>query len=155
MESAPRRKLATSATLDNMIELVSFLCIIKCEITYINFGRPRWMRCLTVGFSTLGTCNYATRFTLFFYFLFYAYPTFTSVDFQVFHIVGIKKCTFPCSLAGSLFLFDRKVLRCFHKDGHNQRKKKDGKTVKALHCYYVRGQDDVKFQRRIYWMLDT
>ena len=34
---------------------------------------------------------------------------------------------------GSLFLFDRKVLRYFRKDGHNWRKKKDGKTVKEAH----------------------
>ena len=32
-------------------------------------------------------------------------------------------------VGGSLFLFDRKVLRLFRKDGHNWRKKKDGKTV--------------------------
>ena len=36
-------------------------------------------------------------------------------------------------LGGSLFLFDRKVLRYFRKDGHNWRKKKDGKTVKEAH----------------------
>lgn len=34
---------------------------------------------------------------------------------------------------GSLFLFDRKILRYFRKDGHNWRKKKDGKTVKEAH----------------------
>lgn len=34
---------------------------------------------------------------------------------------------------GSLFLFDRKVLRYFRKDGHSWRKKKDGKTVKEAH----------------------
>lgn len=34
---------------------------------------------------------------------------------------------------GSLFLFDRKVLRYFRKDGHKWRKKKDGKTVKEAH----------------------
>ncbi|KAG8370586.1 hypothetical protein BUALT_Bualt14G0132500 [Buddleja alternifolia] len=68
--------------------------------------------------------------------------------------------------AGSLFLFDRKVLRYFRKDGHSWRKKKDGKTVReaheklkvrgvdALHCYYAHGEDNEKFQRRIYWMLD-
>jgi len=43
-----------------------------------------------------------------------------------------------CSLlenfsGGSLFLFDRKILRYFRKDGHNWRKKKDGKTVKEAH----------------------
>ena len=37
------------------------------------------------------------------------------------------------SSGGSLFLFDRKVLRYFRKDGHNWRKKKDGKTVKEAH----------------------
>lgn len=37
-----------------------------------------------------------------------------------------------CS-GGSVFLFDRKVLRYFRKDGHNWRKKKDGKTVKEAH----------------------
>lgn len=34
---------------------------------------------------------------------------------------------------GSLFLFDRKALRYFRKDGHNWRKKKDGKTVREAH----------------------
>lgn len=36
-------------------------------------------------------------------------------------------------LGGSLFLFDRKVLRYFRRDNHNWRKKKDGKTVKEAH----------------------
>jgi CG-1 domain len=46
-------------------------------------------------------------------------------------------------LGGLLFLFDRKVLRYFRRDGHNWRKKKDGKTVKEAHeklkvraCFY-------------------
>ncbi|KAL0722312.1 hypothetical protein Bca4012_036911 [Brassica carinata] len=51
-------------------------------------------------------------------------------------------------------------------DGHNWRKKKDGKTVKeaheklrvgsidVLHCYYAHGQDNENFQRRCYWMLE-
>ncbi|KAI3930820.1 hypothetical protein MKX01_037266 [Papaver californicum] len=68
--------------------------------------------------------------------------------------------------SGSLFLFDRKVLRYFRKDGHNWRKKKDGKTVKeaherlkagsidVLHCYYAHGEGNEKFQRRSYWMLE-
>lgn len=67
---------------------------------------------------------------------------------------------------GSLFLFDRKALRYFRKDGHNWRKKKDGKTVReaherlkagsieVLHCYYAHGEDDENFQRRSYWMLE-
>ncbi|KAJ1403030.1 P-loop containing nucleoside triphosphate hydrolase [Sesbania bispinosa] len=68
--------------------------------------------------------------------------------------------------AGSLFLFDRKSLRYFRKDGHRWRKKKDGKTVReaheklkagsvdVLHCYYAHGEDNENFQRRSYWMLD-
>ncbi|EFJ26472.1 hypothetical protein SELMODRAFT_413101 [Selaginella moellendorffii] len=68
--------------------------------------------------------------------------------------------------SGSLFLFDRKTLRFFRKDGHNWRKKKDGKTVReaherlkagsvdVLHCYYAHGEDNPNFQRRSYWMLE-
>ncbi|KAL5198751.1 hypothetical protein ABZP36_002263 [Zizania latifolia] len=68
--------------------------------------------------------------------------------------------------SGSLFLFDRKILRYFRKDGHNWRKKKDGKTVKeaheklkvgsvdVLHCYYAHGEDNENFQRRTYWLLE-
>ncbi|KAF8044181.1 hypothetical protein BT93_A2227 [Corymbia citriodora subsp. variegata] len=69
--------------------------------------------------------------------------------------------------AGSLFLFDRKALRYFRKDGHRWRKKRDGKTVKeaheklkagsvdVLHCYYAHGEENENFQRRSYWMLDS
>uniref|UniRef100_A0A7N2R6B9 CG-1 domain-containing protein n=1 Tax=Quercus lobata TaxID=97700 RepID=A0A7N2R6B9_QUELO len=69
--------------------------------------------------------------------------------------------------AGSLFLFDRKVIRYFRKDGYRWRKKKDGKTVKeaheklkansvdVLHCYYAHGEENENFQRRSYWMLDA
>ncbi|XP_073159520.1 calmodulin-binding transcription activator 2-like isoform X2 [Henckelia pumila] len=69
-------------------------------------------------------------------------------------------------VSGSTFLFDRKVLRYFRKDGHNWRKKKDGKTVKEaheklkvgsidmLHCYYAHGEDNENFQRRSYWLLE-
>ncbi|KAF3535560.1 hypothetical protein F2Q69_00023419 [Brassica cretica] len=58
------------------------------------------------------------------------------------------------------------VLRYFRKDGHNWRKKKDGKTAKeaheklkvgsidVLHCYYANGEDNENFQRRCYWMLE-
>ncbi|XP_024374672.1 calmodulin-binding transcription activator 3 [Physcomitrium patens] len=68
-------------------------------------------------------------------------------------------------ISGSMFLFDRKTLRYFRKDGHNWRKKKDGKTVREaherlkigsvdmLHCYYAHGEDNPCFQRRCYWML--
>ncbi|KAL0736022.1 hypothetical protein Bca4012_012232 [Brassica carinata] len=60
----------------------------------------------------------------------------------------------------------KKVLRYFRKDGHNWRKKKDGKTVKeahkklkvgsidVLHCYYAHGEDNENFQRCCYWMLE-
>jgi hypothetical protein len=48
---------------------------------------------------------------------------------------------------GSLYLFNRRVMRFFRKDGHNWRKKKDGRTVSEAHerlkvrqkniwCYY-------------------
>ncbi|KAL5217929.1 hypothetical protein ABZP36_018613 [Zizania latifolia] len=68
--------------------------------------------------------------------------------------------------SGSLFLFDRKILRYFRRDGHNWRKKKDGKTVKeaheklkagsvdVLHCYYAHGEENENFQRRTYWLLE-
>ncbi|KAG5521817.1 hypothetical protein RHGRI_034144 [Rhododendron griersonianum] len=69
-------------------------------------------------------------------------------------------------LGGSLFLFNKRVLRFFRKDGHNWRKKKDGSSVgeaherlkvgniEALNCYYAHGEQNYKFQRRSYWMLD-
>ncbi|CAJ2677065.1 unnamed protein product [Trifolium pratense] len=72
----------------------------------------------------------------------------------------------PNQFGGSLFLFDRKVTRYFRKDGHNWRKKKDGKTVReaherlkvgsvdVLHCYYAHGEQNDTFQRRTYWMLE-
>ncbi|XAR64384.1 hypothetical protein NMG60_11024696 [Bertholletia excelsa] len=68
--------------------------------------------------------------------------------------------------SGSLFLFNKRVLRFFRKDGHSWRKKKDGRTVgeaherlkvgnvEALNCYYARGEQNPNFQRRSYWMLD-
>lgn len=68
--------------------------------------------------------------------------------------------------SGSLYLFDRKVVRYFRKDGHSWRKKKDGKTVREaheklkagsvdiLHCYYAHGEENDLFQRRCYWLLD-
>ena len=34
---------------------------------------------------------------------------------------------------GSVFLFNRKTLRFFRKDGHSWRKKPDGKTVRETH----------------------
>ncbi|KAL5760214.1 hypothetical protein ACOSP7_018715 [Xanthoceras sorbifolium] len=67
---------------------------------------------------------------------------------------------------GSVFLFNKRVLRFFRKDGHNWRKKKDGRAVgeaherlkvgnvEALNCYYAHGEQNPNFQRRSYWMLD-
>ncbi|KAF6148457.1 hypothetical protein GIB67_038812 [Kingdonia uniflora] len=68
--------------------------------------------------------------------------------------------------SGSMFLFNKRVLRFFRKDGHDWRKKKDGKTVgeaherlkvgyvEALNCYYAHGEQNPNFQRRCYWILD-
>uniref|UniRef100_A0A6N2M4Z1 CG-1 domain-containing protein n=1 Tax=Salix viminalis TaxID=40686 RepID=A0A6N2M4Z1_SALVM len=68
--------------------------------------------------------------------------------------------------SGSLFLFNKRVLKFFRKDGHNWRKKKDGRSVgeaherlkvgnvEALNCYYAHGEQNQNFQRRSYWMLD-
>ncbi|XP_030459800.1 calmodulin-binding transcription activator 4 isoform X1 [Syzygium oleosum] len=68
--------------------------------------------------------------------------------------------------SGSLFLFNKRVLRNFRRDGHNWRKKKDQRTVgeaherlkvgnvEKLNCYYAHGEDNPNFQRRSYWMLD-
>lgn len=68
--------------------------------------------------------------------------------------------------SGSLFLFNKRVLRFFRKDGHMWRKKKDGRTVgeaherlkvgnvETLNCYYAHGEVNSNFQRRSYWMLD-
>lgn len=36
-------------------------------------------------------------------------------------------------IAGSLCLYDRKLVRYFRNDGYNWRKKKDAKTVKEAH----------------------
>ncbi|CAK8530299.1 unnamed protein product [Lathyrus sativus] len=84
-------------------------------------------------------------------------------NYRMFHITSEPHIRPP---SGSLFLFDRKVLRYFRKDGHNWRKKKDGKTVKeaheklkvgsvdVLHCYYAHGEENENFQRRSYWMLE-
>ncbi|URE23196.1 calmodulin-binding transcription activator, partial [Musa troglodytarum] len=68
--------------------------------------------------------------------------------------------------SGSLFLFNRRVLRYFRNDGHSWRKKTNGKTVRegherlkvgnseALNCYYAHGEQNSYFQRRSYWILD-
>ncbi|KAG2322129.1 hypothetical protein Bca52824_015342 [Brassica carinata] len=68
--------------------------------------------------------------------------------------------------SGSLFLFNKRVLKFFRKDGHQWKKKRDGRAiseaherlkvgnVEALNCYYAHGEHDPSFQRRIFWMLD-
>ena len=68
--------------------------------------------------------------------------------------------------AGTMFLINRKTVRFFRKDGHNWQKKKDGKTVRETHeklkvgtvellnCYYTHCDDDPRFQRRCYWLLN-
>ncbi|KAK7387976.1 hypothetical protein VNO78_22775 [Psophocarpus tetragonolobus] len=79
-------------------------------------------------------------------------------------IIHVKPVNLPKS--GTIVLFDRKMLRNFRKDGHNWKKKKDGKTVKEahehlkvgneerIHVYYAHGQDNPNFVRRCYWLLD-
>ncbi|PIN12857.1 putative protein, contains IPT/TIG domain [Handroanthus impetiginosus] len=78
--------------------------------------------------------------------------------------VNVKPMNLPKS--GTVVLFDRKMLRNFRKDGHNWKKKKDGKTVKEahehlkvgneerIHVYYAHGEDNPTFVRRCYWLLD-
>ncbi|XP_022721859.1 calmodulin-binding transcription activator 5-like [Durio zibethinus] len=78
--------------------------------------------------------------------------------------INAKPVNLPKS--GTIVFFDRKMLRNFRKDGHNWKKKKDGKTVKEahehlkigneerIHVYYAHGQDNPTFVRRCYWLLD-
>ncbi|XP_039067145.1 calmodulin-binding transcription activator 5-like isoform X1 [Hibiscus syriacus] len=78
--------------------------------------------------------------------------------------IHVKPVNLPKS--GTIVLFDRKMLRNFRKDGHNWKKKKDGKTVKEahehlkvgdeerIHVYYAHGHDNPTFVRRCYWLLD-
>ncbi|KAL9249533.1 Calmodulin-binding transcription activator 5-like protein [Drosera capensis] len=78
--------------------------------------------------------------------------------------INSKPVNLPQS--GTMLLFDRKTLRNFRKDGHNWKKKKDGKTVKEahehlkvggverIHVYYAHGEDKPNFVRRCYWLLD-
>ncbi|PIN11506.1 putative protein, contains IPT/TIG domain [Handroanthus impetiginosus] len=68
--------------------------------------------------------------------------------------------------SGSLYLFNKRVLKFFRKDGHRWRRRKDQRTiaeaherlkvgnVEALNCYYAHGEENPNFQRRSYWMLD-
>ncbi|KAI3903702.1 hypothetical protein MKW98_032356 [Papaver atlanticum] len=43
---------------------------------------------------------------------------------------------------GTIVLYDRKKLRTFRKDGHNWRKKKDGKTVQEAHAHLKVGREE-------------
>ncbi|KAL0421577.1 UNVERIFIED_CONTAM: Calmodulin-binding transcription activator 4 [Sesamum latifolium] len=68
--------------------------------------------------------------------------------------------------SGSLYLFNKRVLKFFRKDGHRWRRRKDQRTiaeaherlkvgnVEALNCYYAHGEENPNFQRRSYWILD-
>ncbi|KAK6116605.1 hypothetical protein DH2020_049711 [Rehmannia glutinosa] len=68
--------------------------------------------------------------------------------------------------SGSLYLFNKRVLKFFRKDGHSWRRRKDQRTIaeaherlkvgnaEALNCYYAHGEENPNFQRRSYWMLD-
>ncbi|CAF2232309.1 unnamed protein product, partial [Brassica napus] len=78
--------------------------------------------------------------------------------------INVKPVHLPKS--GTIVFFDRKMLRNFRKDGHNWKKKKDGKTIKEahehlkvgneerIHVYYAHGDDNPTFVRRCYWLLD-
>ncbi|KAL3613159.1 hypothetical protein CASFOL_042994 [Castilleja foliolosa] len=68
--------------------------------------------------------------------------------------------------SGSLYLFNKRVLKFFRKDGHSWRRRRDQRTiaeaherlkvgnVEAINCYYAHGEENPNFQRRSYWMLD-
>ncbi|XP_052189307.1 calmodulin-binding transcription activator 6-like isoform X2 [Diospyros lotus] len=83
-----------------------------------------------------------------------------------YHHFSIKAKPVNLPQSGAITLFDRKMLRNFRKDGHNWKKKKDGKTVKEahehlkvgneerIHVYYAHGADNPAFVRRCYWLLD-
>ncbi|CAK9169100.1 unnamed protein product [Ilex paraguariensis] len=87
-------------------------------------------------------------------------------DHQLAHEPPQKPASKLLIRCGSLFLFNKRVLRFFRKDGHSWRRKKDGRTVgeaherlkvgnvEALNCYYAHGEQNPNFQRRSYWMLD-
>lgn len=49
------------------------------------------------------------------------------------HACRILRTLYPTTAGGHLYLFDRRSVRFFRKDGHNWRKKADGKTVRETH----------------------
>ncbi|VAH67949.1 unnamed protein product [Triticum turgidum subsp. durum] len=81
-------------------------------------------------------------------------------------LFGIQNRTPQRPPSGSWFLFNRRVHRFFRNDGYVWQKKKNGKSgneaheylkvdnVKALNCYYARAENNPRFMRRIYWMLE-
>ncbi|CAA2991375.1 calmodulin-binding transcription activator 4-like isoform X1 [Olea europaea subsp. europaea] len=68
--------------------------------------------------------------------------------------------------SGSLYLFNKRVLKYFRKDGHSWRRRRGQRTTaeaherlkvgnaEVLNCYYAHGLQNPSFQRRSYWMLD-
>ena len=60
------------------------------------------------------------------------------------HILVFLHLIFCNVTGGTIKLFDRKMLRNFRKDGHNWKKKKDGKTVKEAH-------EHLKVRFLIFW----
>eukprot|EP00192_Tetraselmis_astigmatica_P008464 CAMPEP_0117674478 /NCGR_PEP_ID=MMETSP0804-20121206/15062_1 /TAXON_ID=1074897 /ORGANISM="Tetraselmis astigmatica, Strain CCMP880" /LENGTH=627 /DNA_ID=CAMNT_0005483355 /DNA_START=254 /DNA_END=2137 /DNA_ORIENTATION=- len=68
---------------------------------------------------------------------------------------------------GSLFLYDRVSVKYFRNDGHDWKKKGDGKAVRETHeklkldqvvmlnCYYAHAISPENLQRRCYWLLDS
>ncbi|KAM7271742.1 hypothetical protein ACFE04_030956 [Oxalis oulophora] len=75
-------------------------------------------------------------------------------------LLPIQKAVANLPEAGSLFLYNRRHLRNFRKDGHMWGKKKESHLdlkiggKKVLSCYYNRGEENINFRRRSYWMLE-
>merc|ERR1711998_435750 len=71
-----------------------------------------------------------------------------------------------CPASGTVMLYNKLCVKRFRQDGHNWVKRKNGISVKESHeklringeyvltCCYTRGEDQPKFQRRLYWLLD-
>ncbi|GLT61076.1 hypothetical protein SLA2020_338070 [Shorea laevis] len=81
------------------------------------------------------------------------------------HLISVSISPVSLPKSGTILLFDRKIHRNFRKDGHNWKKKRNGKSVnesherikvgneERIHAYYVHGQDNT-FARRCYQLLD-
>lgn len=48
-------------------------------------------------------------------------------------LLSLRTALFSSSAAGTLWLFDRKAVRFFRRDGHNWQRKRDGKTIRETH----------------------